>query len=383
MRNNILSKYFKYVLVIAAVLLFPLIASGCWDSKDINEKLIITAIAFDIKEEEIIYYIELAEISKAQGNMGAGKVKFTSIKAHGKTLAEAKKNLNEKLNRQIYFSGVRAVIFTENFANQYLVEYLYRFRADENYRKKIQTVITKDDPEIMFTTIQEKEASVGFAVEGLIESLDESGMSFSRTTMRLIENISSGYTGILMSCVGLKEKEIALTGYSVIDIDKITGFIPVEESKAIVLLKADKPKLTYTVLYNGINFTIEVEIKKRKITASYKDGQIGFDLKCDFDAKVLYGDQKTPYNFEDKANKEVTEILKDMLLKELYDAIERGLVEYKCDYFQFDDEFRIRYPAEFKNMDWKSEFPESIITINVSVVLSTTHMMDYGAVDVK
>lgn len=383
MRNNILSKYFKYVLVIAAVLLFPLIASGCWDSKDINEKLIITAIAFDIKEEEIIYYIELAEISKAQGNMGAGKVKFTSIKAHGKTLAEAKKNLNEKLNRQIYFSGVRAVIFTENFANQYLVEYLYRFRADENYRKKIQTVITKDDPEIMFTTIQEKEASVGFAVEGLIESLDESGMSFSRTTMRLIENISSGYTGILMSCVGLKEKEIALTGYSVIDIDKITGFIPVEESKAIVLLKADKPKLTYTVLYNGINFTIEVEIKKRKITASYKDGQIGFDLKCDFDAKVLYGDQKTPYNFEDKANKEVTEILKDMLLKELYDAIERGLVEYKCDYFQFDDEFRIRYPAEFENMDWKSEFPESIITINVSVVLNTTHMMDYGAVDVK
>lgn len=383
MRNNILSKYFKYVLVIAAVLLFPLIASGCWDSKDINEKLIITAIAFDIKEEEIIYYIELAEISKAQGNMGAGKVKFTSIKAHGKTLAEAKKNLNEKLNRQIYFSGVRAVIFTENFANQYLVEYLYRFRADENYRKKIQTVITKDDPEIMFTTIQEKEASVGFAVEGLIESLDESGMSFSRTTMRLIENISSGYTGILMSCVGLKEKEIALTGYSVIDIDKITGFIPVEESKAIVLLKADKPKLTYTVLYNGINFTIEVEIKKRKITASYKDGQIGFDLKCDFDAKVLYGDQKTPYNFEDKANKEVTEILKDMLLKELYDAIERGLVEYKCDYFQFDDEFRIRYPAEFENMDWKSEFPESIITINASVDLSTTHMMDYGAVDVK
>ncbi len=93
------------------------------------------------------------------------------------------------------------------------MEYLYRFRADENYRKKIQTVITTDDPETMFTTIQEKEASVGFAVEGLIESLDESGKSFSRTTMRLIENVSSDYTGILMSCVELKEKEIALTGY--------------------------------------------------------------------------------------------------------------------------------------------------------------------------
>jgi spore germination protein KC len=103
MKNNILSKYFKYLLVIVAVLLFPLIASGCWDSKDINEKLIITAIAFDIKEDEIIYYIELAEINKAQGDMGGGRAKFTSIKAHGKTLSEAKKNLDEKLNRPFIF----------------------------------------------------------------------------------------------------------------------------------------------------------------------------------------------------------------------------------------------------------------------------------------
>jgi hypothetical protein len=93
--------------------------------------------------------------------------------------------------------------------------------------------------------------------------------------------------------------------------------------------------------------------------------------------------QKTPTILKKTAIKEVTEILKNMLLKELYDAVERAHAEYKCDYLQLDDEFRIRYPAEFENMDWKSEFPESIITINVSVDLSTTHMMDYGAVDVK
>ena len=106
-------------------------------------------------------------------------------------------------------------------------------------------------------------------------------------------------------------------------------------------------------------------------------------LKCDFDAKLMYGNQKTPYNFEDTATKEVTEILKDRLLEELNDAIERALFEYKCDYFQLDDEFRIRYPAEFENIDWQSEFPKSMITIYVNVDLSTTYMMDYGAVDVK
>ena len=383
MTKHMYMKYFKRPLVIVMALLCVVIASGCWDAKDINEKLIATAIAFDVKDDEIIFYVEFADISKTQGDMGGGRAKFIMVKAHGKTLAETRQNLDEELDKPIYLSGVRVLIFTERFANEYLVEYLYRFRADESFRKKIQTVITTDDPETMFTTIHEQEDSVGFAVEGLIESLDESGKSFSRTTVRLIENASSDYTGILMSCVGLKEKEIALTGYSVVNNNKITGFIPVEESKGVVFLKADKPRLSYTVPYNDINFTIQVELKKRKITASYENGLISFDIKCDFDAMLMYGDQKTPYNFEDTATKEVTEILKDRLLKELYDAMECALVEYKCDYLQLDDEFRIRYPAEFENMDWHNEFPKSTITISTNVDLSTTYMMDYGAVEVK
>lgn len=224
-----------------------------------------------------------------------------------------------------------------------------------------------DDLEKMFTTIHDTEHSVGFMIERLIETLDKSGKSFSRTTMRLIENVSSNYSGILMSCISLKEKEIALTGYSVVENNKIIGFIPMEESKALVFLKADKPKLSYTVPYNDNNLTIEVELKKRKISASYENGESSFDIEMDFDAKLLYGDQKTPYNFEEEAISEVTETLKGMLLKELYEAIEQALIEYKTDYLQLDDEFRIRYPAAFEKMDWKSEKGKIDIILTKSI----------------
>lgn len=382
MRTNKIVNWFKYLLVILMSLLFPLITSGCWDSKDINEKLIATAIAFDFQDDEIIYYTEFADITK-KGDSEGGSAKFTMVKAHGKTLTEARHKLDIKIDKPIFFSGVRTVIFSESFAKKYLVEYLYRFRADESYRKKVHTVITMDDLENMFTTIHENEDSVGFAVEGLLESLDESGKSFTRTTMRLIENVSSNYTGILISCIGLKEKEIALIGYSVVDNNKITGFIPEEESKALVFLKADKPKLSYTVPYNNNNLTIDVELKKRKIKASYEKGAISFDIKMDFNAELVYGDQKTPYNFEEAAINEVTETLKGMLIMEFNDAIEQAQTKYEADYLQFDDEFRIRYPVAFEGMDWRSEFLKSEIAVNVDVDLSTTYMMDYGDVDVK
>jgi Ger(x)C family germination protein len=376
-------KYSKHLLTVLGILLLTATTSGCNDSKDINEKLILTAIAFDLQDDEIIGYSEFARISKSSGNYGSGSTEYITVRSRGKTLAETRYNLELQVDKPVFYSGVRAIIFTESFAKQYLVEYLYRYRADESLRKKIETVITMDDPDKIFRTIQDKKESIGFTIEGLIESLDDSGRSFSRTTIRLIENISSKYSGVLISCIGLEEKQIILTGYSVLDNNNITGFIPVEESKALVFLKADKPKLNYTIPYQDMEITIEVALKKRKVKASYENGRIGFNLNLDFKAELAYGNRKTPYNFEEAAIDEMTEILTERLTKEFYYVIEQAQKELEADYLQFDDEFRIRYPAAFENMDWKSEFPNSKIAVSVNVELTTTYVMDYGAVDVK
>jgi|GEM_PF-619938 germination protein, Ger(x)C family len=384
MRKKSLKSYGKVLLVTIALVLFSALLSGCWDAMDIDDKLIATAIALDYKDGEIWYYVEYANIEAQKSQEGASiNAKATYVKGYGADLNEMRENLDRQIDKPMYLSGVRTVIFTESFANKYMVEYLYRFRADENYRKKIETVITKEDPEEIFITTHENNASVGFFVEDMIDTLDHAGLSVSRTTMRLIENLSSNYSGILMFTIGLQNKEIALTGYSVVDGDKVTGFIPVEESKGVVFLKADKPKFNYTVSYNDIGFTMEVDLTKRKITPSYENGEVSFDVEFNFNAKLMYGDQKTPYNFEDAAIREVTRLLQGMLLKDISDALTLGQKEFKCDYFQFDDEFRVHYPVAFESMDWQKEFTGAAVRIAVTVDLSTTYMMDYGDVDVK
>ena len=74
-------------------------------------------------------------------------------------------------------------------------------------------------------------------MEGIVETLDESGKSFLRTTMRLIENLSGNYTGILIPCIGLQDEEISVTGYSVISGSIVAGFLPVEESTGTMFLR--------------------------------------------------------------------------------------------------------------------------------------------------
>jgi Ger(x)C family germination protein len=352
---------------------------------DINEKLIVTTIAFDVKDGEIWYYLEIANIESGKSKDAGERAgqKYIVAKGHGKTLVEVRDNLDTQLDKPLYLSGVRALVMTENFAKDYLVEYLYRFRVDETYRKKGLTVITKEDPEALYKSAHEKNASVGFLVEGIIKTLDESGKSFQRTTMRLLENLSSNYTGILIPCIGLQDNEISLTGYSVINGSTVTGFLPVEESTGTMFLKADKPKFHFIVPYNDMNLTIEVLLTKRKITPSYKDGKINYDIKIECRAELMYGDKKTPYNFEDAAAREVTEILTAMLKQQISDAIERAQKEFVCDYLQFDDIFRVSFPVEFQGMDWQKEFTSATTNIDVKVDLNTRWGLDYGANEVK
>lgn len=370
----------KTLLILIAMLILPVFVSGCMDSKDINKKRILTAVALDIKDDEIYLYAEIANVeggNKSEGKIGGAGNKYIYVKSHGKTIPEARENLDRQLDKQPYLSAIRALIFTENFAKEYLVEYLYRIRADELYRKKIVTVITKKDPEELFKASNEKDVSVGFSVEEMLKTLEEAGESFSRTTSRLLENLSDKYTGILLPCIGLQDKEISLIGYSVVNGTTINGFIPVEESKGTIYLKTDNPKFSYIVPNKDNKFTIETSLKKRKVKPSYENGKISFYMKFNFEAKLMYGDKKTPYNFDDASNAEVTEILTEMLKNELTDAVQQAQKKFKCDYLQFDDEFRIKFPVEFEKMDWQNEFSKVSFNIDVKVVLSGTWMMDY------
>lgn len=370
----------RTLLLRIIVIFIPIFLTGCGDSKDINDKRVLTAVALDKIDDEIYLYAEITNIENS--NMGGEKSegssnKYIYVKSHGKTIPEARENLNRQFNKPLFLSAIRTLILTENFAKEYLVEYLYRLRADETYRKKTITVITNEDPEKIFKANNDKNASAGFAIEETLKSLEEVGESFSRTTSRILENLSSKYTGILIPNVGLQENENVLVGYSIINGTTVNGFIPVEDSKALMFLKSNNSKFYYVVPYKNNKYTIDIVIKNKRLKPSYKDKKIKFDIDFEFEAKLMYGDKKTPYKFNESSNKEVTKIITNMLKKELEHAIEQAQKKYKCDYLQFDDEFRIKYPVEFEKMNWGKEFSKLSYNVGVKVELSSTWMMDY------
>ena len=377
-------KHRKLYSVISVFILLAAFLSGCGDSKDINDQLIATTIIFDYKDGEIWYYLEIANIETGNNKeSGTSANKYIVRKGNGKTLTEVRDDLDAHLDKPLYLSGIRTLIFTESFARKHLVEYLYRYRADEGYRKKGLTVITKEDPEELYKSAHEQNTSTGLLAEGIVKTLDESGKSFLRTTIRLIENLSAEYTGILIPCIGFHDKELAVIGYSVISGSDVVGLLPAPESRGTMFLKADKAKFYYSVPYNEVNYAIEVRVKKKRIKPTYEEGKINFSIKMDCSAELGYGDKKTPYNLNKAALDEISETLAATLEQEISDAVKRAQTEFACDYLQFDDIFRVKFPVEFERMDWGKEFPQVGASVDVKVKLSTKWGMDYSAGEAK
>jgi amino acid transporter len=57
--------------------------------------------------------------------------------------------------------------------------------------------------------------------------------------------------------------------------------------------------------------------------------------------------------------------------------------EFECDYFQFDDEFRIKYPAAFEKMDWKKEFTKASVNVDAKIDTLSYCNVDYTTGEVK
>jgi len=97
----------------------------------------------------------------------------------------------------------------------------------------------------------------------------------------------------------------------------------------------------------------------------------------------MYGDKKTPYDLTEKDMKKIGDIVSEMLKKELENTVAQAQNTFNCDYLQFDDAFRIKYPEDYETMDWENEFPKISVTIDTNVDMSTVSMMNYNTGEPK
>ena len=355
------------------------VSTGCWDSKDIEEKHIITAVIVDKTDLGYAFYVEIASISQSkdtEGNEQRGSARKSIIlRSEGATFTDAREDLERKSNVPIYLGADQCIVLTQKMADNGIEQYMYRLRQIPEYRKTVDVVVTSEKPEDLLNAKTQNDQQVGFSIEDTLQTLVDEGHCIHFSLAELLEALAAPNKCYFTPTIGLRDNEIALTGYSVFYGGICKGFIPAEEAEGLIIMRAENPRGTFDVPYMDNCFTVETYMTKRNINAVYENGQIIFNLEYGCDAMIQYLKKDMAVTYE--VTREVRKELEKMLLKEIYDTIIKSKA-LGYDYLNFYNVFRIKYPDVAKSIDWLNEYPNAEFNIDIVVNLDTTGNLDYN-----
>ncbi len=358
-------------------LALSLLSAGCWDAKDIEEREILTLVIVDKTETGYAFLVEYSAPGGAKGGSGE-KTSGTFLfrKTEGDSLAEAREKMDSKLSNPVYLGAVHAVMLTGRHADEGIEEYMFRLRDINDYRKIVDILVTDEPPDAFTKLKSPKDAGgVGKALEDTMNSLVQSDRMFDSNLSEVLDSVTGPCECFLLPNVKITDDNIELSGFSVFCEGKRVGIISEKDSRGVLLMKVEKPKLSYAVPYDTGTATVSVKMHKRKIEPVFKDGQIYFHVSFSFGAELSNLSDDIPIT--QALHDQIEENLRMMMFDELSAAILTSQKKYESDYLGFDTAFRIAYPTEFRGMKWSDEYADANVDIKITIDFDATGAQDF------
>lgn len=350
--------------------------TGCWDSRDINERSIATLVLTDRYNDQYVFHVEIPNLAvQVQEGGGGEQRKYQILTGSGETYVAARRQLNAKMELPLFLGAVRILVVTDELCQFGLQEYIFRMQSMTDYRKTLNIVTTRERADDLLSTPPVNNVYLGFYLEEIINASKEEGKIVTYTASDVIEFLYADSCFVLPN-LDLQDGVIAYTGFTIIHKGKYLDFIPLEDAYGLVWLLGKNIQRLYTVPFGDNVATVSVTGKKRNIQPEYKDGHVTFNVSFEFDSEVLY--LNNDVMFDSYAQEQVKTQLLAQLLTDIMDSINQSL-SYPCDYLGFREQFRISYPNEVKQIDWPSTYSQATFNITAISTLDVRGFMDLEA----
>ena len=382
----------KFALIITFILTITL--TGCGGYKELNNLSIVTAVAFDKTNDEYELSFLIANSPKAQTSSKEGEAKTTVYTGKGKTIAEASKDIEQIVPKQIYLGHINVVIISEDIAEDGFLKIADWLLRNPQTRKKFYLLQAKDvSAKNILKIVSPLESFPSQSIATLIESNSESkSIATSITYSNFISQIlEKGYDPILPSITingsvkkGSNEKNLETTepeSYLVLGPiaiykgDKLEGFLSEKESWAINVLKNEAKEVNYNVKYQNQDISIETSSLKSKI-----------NIIDENNIEVTISGIGDIYNINNQIDiqnyKEINKIEQTWsksLKKDLLKVVKKVQNKYQADIFGFGNLIYKNNPKTWEKLEkeWNSKyFPNLNIKIKTNLKINATGSLE-------
>ncbi|MED4753828.1 Ger(x)C family spore germination protein [Brevibacillus choshinensis] len=233
----------KWCQIAAIVACFTLL-TGCWDRRELEERTSVLAVAVDIVEGRKDLYkmtvqipipIKIAGSSGQGGGGNSDAVKIMSVT--GRTVTDAAKNLQLRLNQKLFLGHTRVLAVSEEVARRGIQDIMDSYRREPQIRRLMWPIIVKGEAaSLLKIKPQLAQIPVVFLMD-LIENGAKMGTIPDQTLGDYFNQTSNKSMEPFLNYVQASETEVRWKGIAVFRGHKMVGAINDIQSWSLLQLR--------------------------------------------------------------------------------------------------------------------------------------------------
>ncbi len=371
----------KYLIL----LIVPIILSGCYNYRELNDLAITTAISIDYDKEEENFKIIAQVINpiKEQDATSSGEPSFINYDSTAKTIQEAFRLVILDSPKQLYGSQVQILILGENILDEHLPDVIDFFTREPELRSEFKVIIARGEESLDSISIQTLLNNLSSS--NILDSLETQSEKLGLASISTLNEVTNMYLNPYLEIVlpsmtvegsidkGESKENLTTTSNNtttkistnaVFKDNKFLGYLTEEQSKMLNIIRGD---VTDTIISMDID-----------------DGYIVFEPnKLKTSPKVTIKENKVEITIEGLAKiKEVTgkvDLTSPKEIKSLQNSLNKYLEElvsktfeeirdkYNTDAFKFRDLYYKEDPKYFKENDNDNWYEETFQQLQLEV----------------
>lgn len=357
------------VLIIISMLI---LATACWDMKEINERIFPYSVGLDVNHGEggqymvTISYININGI----GKNATQEERVFVVSTPASSVFEASKILGTKIPYPIYFKHLRVLILGEELAkNQDDIRQIADgLSRDFVINKKVNIVTSEGKAQDLLEAVPD--AIKQEEIEGSIFALLKDNRNISRYTTKtltgFIQDMDRGDT--IIPRIKIDQGDIKVFGGSIVKDYRVIGHINEEESRAISFIRDEVKMELIDVPYNGSKISYEIvgQSRKRKLLLDEE----GLTMKIDIEVEGVLQEYILMDASESDGEGELQameEAIKHALGGEIQSMVDLLQRKYKADPVGVEEYISKFHPRVWKEVskDWEEIYPRMKIDISL------------------
>ncbi|WP_165859363.1 Ger(x)C family spore germination protein [Desulfofundulus salinus] len=401
-------------MLVFLLLFLPLVLSGCWDHREVEELGIVLLTAVDAAPEGKIRVVVqtlvpaavagggggggMSGVGGGGGGGGGGRKRYHNLATEARTVFEAIRRLSMESPRELFFAHNQVIIISEKLARERgVAEVMDFFERNRQFRRDTWILVARGDPRDIMEVpvhlevtpaqdivgiINNQELSARFAPTHLgefVEMLENSGVEPYTAILEVVPNAAFSRMSLHPGGAGPAPfHNIKLTGTAVFRRDRLVGWLNEREARGLLWVRGEVRggPVTFSLPGSRGEQKLAVEILRAgrggvKLEPFLASGQPG--MRVEINTRVNITESE---NLEiDLRNPQVISRLEKQLAgvikQEVMACVTRLQEEYRADVLGFGEAVHRKYPRVWRQVEreWEDVFATMPVTVEVKVVI--------------